>query len=50
MTIVARAVFHENSKYYPQGVIDECLYKLQIIQKCYIMIELRFLKELMLIK
>ena len=50
MTIVARAVFHENNKYYPQGFIDECLYKLQIIQKCYIMIELRFLKELMLIK
>ena len=31
MTIVARlarAVFHEINKYYPQVVLDECLYKL----------------------
>ena len=26
--IVARAVFHENNKYYPQVFLDECLYKL----------------------
>ena len=25
--IVARAVFHENNKYYPQVFLDECLYK-----------------------
>ena len=31
MTIVVRAVFHENNKYYPQVFLDECLYKLQII-------------------
>ena len=28
MIIVVRAVFHENSKYYPQVLLDECLYKL----------------------
>ena len=29
MIIVARAVFHENNKYYPQAFFsDECLYKL----------------------
>ena len=27
MTIVVRAVFHENNKYYPQVFLDECLYK-----------------------
>ena len=27
-TIVARAVFHENTKYYPQVFLDECLYEL----------------------
>ena len=26
MIIVVRAVFHENSKYYSQVVLDECLY------------------------
>ena len=26
MTIVVRAVFHENKKYYPQVVLDDCLY------------------------
>ena len=46
-TIVIRAVFHESSNYYPRVFLDECLYK---IEKCYIMIELAFLKELMLIK
>ena len=25
---IARAVFHENNKYYPQVFVDECLYKL----------------------
>ena len=28
MTMVARTVFHENNKYYPQVFLDECLYKL----------------------
>ena len=28
MTIVVRAVFHENNKYYPQFFLDECLYKI----------------------
>ena len=28
MTIVVRAVFHENNKYYPHVFLDECLYKL----------------------
>ena len=50
MIIVFRAIFYENKKYYPQVYLDECLYKLLIIQKCYITIELNFLKELMLLK
>ena len=28
ITIVVRAVFHENNKYYPQVFLDECLYEL----------------------
>ena len=28
MTIIVRAVFHENNKYYAQVFLDECLYKL----------------------
>ena len=28
MTIVVRAVFHENNRYYPQFFWDGCLYKL----------------------
>ena len=28
MAIVARAIFLENNKYYPQVFLDECLYKL----------------------
>ena len=28
MTIVVRAVFHKNNKYYPQVFLDECLYKI----------------------
>ena len=47
VTIVVRAVFHQNNKYYPKVFLDECLYK---IWKYYIMIELTFLKEFMLIK
>ena len=39
-TIVVKAVFYENNKYYLQVFLD----------KCYIVIELTFLKELMLIK
>ena len=27
-TIVARAIFFENDKYYPEVFLDECLYKL----------------------
>ena len=28
ITIVVRAVFHENNKYYPQFFLVKCLYKL----------------------
>ena len=28
VTIVARAVFHENDKYYPQVFLDGCLQKI----------------------
>ena len=28
MTIVVRAVFHENNEYYPQVFFDQCLHKL----------------------
>ena len=31
MIMVDRAVFHENSKYYLQAFLDECLYELKII-------------------
>ena len=31
MIIVVRAVFNENNKYYPQALLDECLYKIQLI-------------------
>ena len=48
MIIIVRAVFHENNKYCPQVSLEECLYKLLIIWKCYILIELTFVKELML--
>ena len=48
--IVVRAVFHENSKCYPQFFLDECLYKLWIIKRFYILIELTFLKELIFMK
>ena len=47
MVIVVRAIFYDNNKYYPQLFLDECLYE---ISKCYIMIELTLLKELILIK
>ena len=30
VTIVVRAIFHENKKYYPHVFLDECLYKLWI--------------------
>ena len=38
MIIVVRAVFYEYNKYYPQVFLDECLYKLRIIQKCFVTI------------
>ena len=28
ITLVVRAIFHENSKYYPQFILDEHLYKI----------------------
>ena len=28
LTVVARSVFQENRKYYPQVFLDECLYEL----------------------
>ena len=28
VTIVVRAIFYGNNKYYPQVFLDECLYKL----------------------
>ena len=28
ITIVVRAIFHENNKHYPQAFLDECLYKI----------------------
>ena len=31
MTVVVRAVFHEENKYYPQVFLDECLYKWWVI-------------------
>ena len=31
MIRVVRVVFHENNNYYPQVLLEECLYKLRII-------------------
>ena len=28
ITIIVRAIFLKNNKYYPQFVLDECLYKI----------------------
>ena len=28
LTIVVRAIFHENNKCYPQVFLDECLYEI----------------------
>ena len=50
MTIVFGAIFHENNKYYSQVFLDERPYLLLIIYKGYILKELMFLKELMLIR
>ena len=50
MIILVRVVFHKNNKYYPQSFLDESQYKLSIIWKCYILIELMLLKAIMLIK
>ena len=47
MTIVIKAVFSENSKYYPQVFLDEYLYKLWKNIK---MLIRKFLKELMLLR
>ena len=47
MTIIARFVFEEDGKFYPQIYLDECLYELQ---KCCKMIELLLQKELAKIK
>ena len=44
MIIVAMVVFHENNKYYTQVFLV-----VYINYKCYILIELTFLEELMLI-
>ena len=33
MTIIVRAVFHKNNKYYPQVFLDECLYKKEMKSK-----------------
>ena len=30
ITIVARAVFYENKKYYSQELLDECLYEIKM--------------------
>ena len=32
MIIFVRSIFHEGIKYYPQVFLDECLYKLQILE------------------
>ena len=49
-TLVVKIVFMEITKYYLQVFLIERLFELLIIQKCYIMIESTFLKELILIR
>ena len=46
LTVIVRSVFEKDSEYYPQVILDECLYDLW---KCCSMRELIFQKELMLI-
>ena len=50
ITIVVRAVFYENKKYYPKVEWMFLRWMFMLIIKSYIMIELMFLKELILIK
>ena len=45
--LVIRVIFHENNECYPQVFLDEFLYK---FKKFLIMVELKFLEELILIK
>ena len=47
MTIIMKPIFKEDGKYYPQVILDECLYELC---KCCNSIEFMFQKELTLIK
>ena len=47
LTVIVRTVFEEDGKYYPQILLDECLYELQ---KWWNATELIFPKELTLIK
>ena len=47
MTIIARSVFEEGGKHYPQIYLDECLHELW---KWFSKKELTILKELILIK
>ena len=46
LTVIVRSVFEKDSEYYPQVILDECLYDLW---KCCSMRELIFQKELTLI-
>ena len=46
MIVVVRAVFHENNKYYPQAFLMNGY----VSYKRYILIELTFVKKIMLIK
>ena len=50
MIMVVRAACHENSKYYPQVFLDECLYKLQNNIKMLHFDRTDVLSELMLLK
>ena len=46
MIVVVRAVFHENNKYYPQAFLMNGY----VSYKRYILIELTFVKKIMLIR
>ena len=51
LTIIVRCIFEEDSKFFPQLYLDDCLsYVLQATYKCYNTIGLIFQKKLILTK
>ena len=47
MIIVAKSVFHEGNKFYPQVFFQDVCINWNMYKKCYILIELMFVNESM---